>query len=275
MTDWDQLREIGHQVSPPPYDSLVSTAGKRARRARIITATATLTLLAALGFGTWLVDDDEGGIVQPAQSPSDGSVTVSDGVLPLPEPEDGEEPGPLDAGRYHIPLSETLALEVDLPQNTIANSEGLYLELEGSLEGSILKVENAGDEYGVPIDPCTDQSVEPVGPTVQDLVDAIRDQPIYRVSRPEPVKVGGAEGTYLEIRIPTGYDSTPCEGSQVGMPGNPSTSNNMPPGHVGDWWILGVDGQRAVVQHFCEQCDADATDHVAKTVQSITFTPTP
>lgn len=203
-------------------------------------------------------------------SPTEG-IALPDGVLPLPEPDEGEEPAPLDAGRYHVPLSDSLAVEVDLPQNTTAHNDGLYLELEGS----ILKVEDAGDEYGVPTDPCSNQFVVPVGPTVQDLVDAIRDRPIYRVSRPEPVEVGGAEGTYLEIRIPAGYDSTLCEGGQVGLPGNPGTSNNMPPGYVGDWWILDVDGQRAVVQQLCEQCDADARDRTASTVQSITFTPTP
>ena len=36
------------------------------------------------------------------------------------------------------------------------------------------------------------------------------------------------------------------------MPGNPGTSNNMAPGYVGDWWILDVDGQRVVVQQYCD-----------------------
>jgi hypothetical protein len=51
-------------------------------------------------------------------------------------------------------------------------------------------------------DPCHAQYVAPVGRTVQDLVQAIRKQPIYRVSRPEPVTIGGAKGTHLQIGIP-------------------------------------------------------------------------
>jgi hypothetical protein len=195
---------------------------------------------------------------------------LPNGVLPLPPPDDEGEAPPLEAGRYQVALNDALALEIDLPQGTYAHSEGLYLQME---DGTILKVEHAGEEYGVPIHPCTDQFPAPVGPTVRDLVDAIRAEPLYRVSAPEPAGIGSAESTHLEIRIPAGYNSDACHGSEVGMPGNPSTSNNMAPGYLGDWWILDVEGERVVVQRFCDGCATGAADRAATSVRNITFSP--
>jgi hypothetical protein len=193
-------------------------------------------------------------------------VTLPGGVLALPEDDDVL----LDAGRYHVPLDDYLAFEVDLPQDASSSSGGLYL----ASDKNVLKVELADEEYGTPTDPCTAQFVMPVGPTVRDLVEAIRSEPLYRVSRPEPVEISGAKGTYLELRVPAGYDALPCEASEVGMPGNPRTSNNMPPGYVGYWWILDVDGQRVVAQQYCHHCTAGDEDSLAATVQGITFTST-
>ena len=197
-------------------------------------------------------------------------IALPDGVLRLPPPDADGEALPLDAGRYQILLSDTLALEIDLLQGTFAHSDGLYLESEDG----VVKVEAATDVYGVPTEPCTDQFPIPVGPTVPDLVDAISTAPIYRVSSPEPVEVGGAKGTHLQIRVPAAYNADACHSSEVGMPGNPTTYNNMPPGYVGDWWILDVDGQRVVAQQFCfDTCRGDAEERLTRSVRSITFTP--
>jgi len=200
-----------------------------------------------------------------------GDVALPDGVLALPVLGSGGEEPVLDAGRYQVPLSDALAFDVDLPQGTTAHDEGLYLDMPAG----IIKVEAAGKGYGVPVDACHVQGIKPVGPTVQHLVTAIGKEPVYRVSAPEQVKIGGAGGTYLEIQVPTGYDASSCEGGQVGMPGNPDTRNNMPPGYVGDWWVLDVDGQRVVAQTFCDGCGRSAGDALTKAVQSITFTSTP
>ena len=275
MADWDQLREVGHRVSPPPFDSLVSDAARRDRRARVVTATLTLAVIVVLALGVALVRDDDDPALQPVDEPSTTVTTTTraialpQGVLPLPEIPFNEQSRPLDEGRYQVLLDDTLALEVDLIQGTTAAEEGLYLvEPDG-----ILKVELAGETYGTPVHPCNNQFPLPVGPTVDDLVLAIREAPIYEVGPPRPVEIGGARGTYLEIRIPPEFDSTVCRGSEVGMPGNPGTANNMPPGHVGRWWILDVDGQRVVVQHFCDlQCGPGVAERTARAVLGITFT---
>jgi hypothetical protein len=249
------------------------------RRTRMLQTSIALASVGILLGACGDTSDAAGKTGGVAASPSSGSSQLGDGrstaeavslpggVLALPVTPEGQEPAPLDAGRYRVPLGHSLAFEVDLPQGTTSNSDGLYLQSSPN----VLKVEPAGQEYGVPVDPCALQSIEPAGRTVQDLVEAIRQEPIYRVSQRERVTIGGAHGTHLLIRIPAGYDASSCESSQVGLPGNPDTSNNMPPGYAGDWWILDVHGHRVVAQQLCDGCTAAQRERVARQVEHITF----
>lgn len=274
MSDWEQLRDVGQQVSPPPFASLVTTAGKRDRRARIVTASGTLALLAAVGIGIGLTNDDDGTIHQPVKDPTESvtpsteEVTLPDGVLPLPEADPGKEYATLDAGRFRVPLDDTLAFEVDAPATSYAHEDGLFI----ATGRSILKTEVAGEEYGVPADACTAGFIKPVGPTIDDLVEAIRDEPVYQVSDPEPVELGGARGTYLEIRVPATYDASSCGGAVL-LPGKSETKTTWEPGYRGHWWILDVEGQRVVVVQHCG-CPAAVLDRATPVARSITFIPT-
>jgi hypothetical protein len=276
MTDWEQLREVGHEVSPPAFESLVTTAGKRTRRARIIAATATLSVLTGLGLGLGLVNDDGDGDgdFQPVKDPSQ-SVTIEedslpDGVFALPDSDPGEDVDHLDAGRYRVPLSDTLAVDIDLPQGAASHSNGKFI----SSGNVVLNIETTDQAYGVPRDPCTDQGAVAVGPTVEDLVEAIRNLPVFEVSRPEPVEVGGAQGQYFDLQVPKSYDASACSFGRVGLPKAYGDDHTVTPGYFGRWWILDVHGERVIVVPFCEPCPADATERITTMVQSITFAPT-
>jgi hypothetical protein len=76
---------------------------------------------------------------------------------------------------------------------------------------------------------------------------------------------------YLRLHIPPDFDASSCTDRQIGLPGNPGTSNNMAPGYAGHWWVLDVDGQRVVAQTYCDQCDMDQFLVGMRMVQSITF----
>ena len=207
------------------------------RRTRILRPAIALVAIATLLAGC--ADDDAGpsgknadaGSSQetdptPAEgsSPSVQQVALPAGVLALPDPGAGEDSVSLEAGRYRLSLGDTLSFDVDLPAGTEANNGGLYLVADDT----ILKVEPAGETYGVPSEPCTGQGgITASGPTVDDLVSAIREQPIYRASRPERVEIGGAAGQYLGLRIPAAYDASSCTQGQVALPGNPGSNNNM------------------------------------------------
>ncbi|WP_182481193.1 hypothetical protein [Nocardioides immobilis] len=204
-----------------------------------------------------------------SSAPTD-DVDLPDGVLALPEREPGESSVSLPGGRYHVPLNDTLAFEVDVPADSTAHDDGLFI----ATEDFVVKTEVAGDAYGVPRHPCTDQTIEPAGSTVEDLLGAIADLPVYETTPPEAVELGGADGAYIEARIPRRYDASQCGGDALQLPGNPDTAVSGPPPYIGRWWILDVDGQRVVVQQNCWGCRADQFDRGPRTPQSITFTPT-
>jgi hypothetical protein len=252
----------------------VTTAHKRDRRGRIVTGAATLAFL-VLGVGIWVANDDDGN-VQPVKPPSDpvstDQVALPDGVLRLPESNGPDGILITRPGRYQVPLGDTGFFEIELPVDASVNGDGLYI----AFDAIILKTEIADETYGLPRDPCTAfNDLEAVGPSVENLVSAIRNEPVYRVSRPEPVEIDGAAGQYLELRIPATYDASTCTDSQLGLPGNPGSNNNMEPGYVGRWWILDVAGQRTVMQAFCVECEADTTERVTAMVQGITFRSSP
>lgn len=205
---------------------------------------------------------------EPTASATEEEVVLPDGVLALPPP--GEDAS-LDAGRYHVPLDDTLAFEIDLPAGSEGESGGIYL----MTPAFILKTEIATDRYGVPSDPCHGDGITPVGTRVADLVKAIRHQPGLRVSRPRPAAVDGAQGTHLRVRIDPAFDASTCRDGQVNLPGIHGTNNNVTPAYSGEWWILDAGGQRVVVQGMCDPCEADFSDRVRETVETITFTTAP
>jgi hypothetical protein len=268
MADWEKLRELTHEVPTPDFESLERTARGRQRRARAAAGVVGALVLVGAGLGIGTIDLGNGGDPAPAEDPTGSLTDEPDLVQALPEPDGGEEAVALDAGRYRVPLDESLSFDVDVPDQTYAHDDGLFLA-SGPV---VLKTELAGETYGVPADPCDDQRIVSVGPTVADLVEAIRDRPIYAVDHVRPVRLGGAEGTYLEVRIRSDHVTGFCADG-VALPGTPTTSIGSSPGYHGYWWILDVDGQRVVVQQNCA-CGTGVIDRAAAIPRSITFRPT-
>ncbi|TNM42838.1 hypothetical protein FHP29_07500 [Nocardioides albidus] len=266
MADWEQLREMTQHVVPPDFEALARTARRRQRRTAVAAGALACLVLAGGGVVLSIAADDE---IRPAQapppSPSDAPVSA------LPHPDPGESAVDVDAGRYRVAISDSLAFEVDLPQGSTAHDDGLFL----ATRSFVLKTEVAGRRYGVPRDPCTDQVIEPAGPTVDDLVRALVSLPVYEVSRPRPVELGGAEGFYLEARIPSTYNAAPCERGAVQLPSRPSTAVSGPAPYLGRWWVLDVADHRVVVQQNCWGCTTDEFDSAPATPESITFTSAP
>ncbi len=196
-------------------------------RSRILRPAIALTALASLLAACADNDADPSDETADTSASQGGSTTPSDeesrltekivlpaGVLALPEPDGDEDAVVLEAGRW-VPLSETLSFDVDVPPGTEASNGGLYL----AVQETVLKVEAAGEDYGVPSDPCSAYTdIEPAGPTVDNLVGAIRNQPIYRAGRPEPIEFEGAGGQYFELRIPRGYDAPRAATARSGSP---------------------------------------------------------
>lgn len=224
---------------------------------------AALPLLAGCGE-----DEPADATSRPTPAASTAS-DLPDGVRALPGEDPGADFATLDAGRYRIRLGDRLAFDVEVRGRTYAHDDGLFLA-HGRV---VLKTELADADYGVPADPCTDQRVKAAGTSVDELVEALSDLAPYDVSRPTPVQLGGADGTYLEARIPDTFDASQCTGGKVQLPGEPATAVGGKPPYLGRWWVLDVDGQRVVVQQNCWGCTPAELDGEAGIPRSITFTP--
>jgi hypothetical protein len=202
--------------------------------------------------------------------------SLPDGVLPLPQPSGGDDFAVLPAGRYQVPISDTLAYEIELPEGTYAY-DGKYLAFDQARPqriAGILYVDEAGEGVGVSRDPCTKQDdIVPAGRTIDELVSAISNQPILDVSEPVTAELGGARGLYLEVRIPKDYNASRCGGGEIGLVGRSGMIRNALPGYVGTWWVLNVDGERILVQPYCPgPCPDNSTEHLKEVAETITFT---
>jgi hypothetical protein len=175
------------------------------------------------------------------------------------------------SGRYELRLTPTLDYEVDVPdQWTVAS--GRFLN-DGS-EAIFFVAPAPASSTGLPLHPCRDHTTRVVGPTVSDLAEGLRRQPLLDVTKPVPVSLDGHRGLYLEVTIPDGIDAESCVDDRVSLfeSGGPD-GYAWQEGYVGRWWILEVDGERMVVM---PQCDTGCTDDDFATLttmaQSITFT---
>lgn len=253
-----------------------------ARRTRIVRITialavANLLLTACSGASNESVGEAPSSSSTPTSTsaPLAGG-TLPDGVLPLPEPSGTESFVVVEAGRYRVPVSDTLAYAIDLPQGTYVH-DGKYLAFDETRPpgiGGVLYVDAAGEGAGVSLDPCTSQhDIVPAGTTVDELVTAIINHPILEVSEPAPAELGGARGQYLEVRIPDDYDASSCVDGEVGLVGRPEMVRNALPGYVGAWWVLDIAGERILLQPYCPgPCPRNWAERLRAVAETITFT---
>ena len=284
MADLDKLRDLAEQVHPPAFDSLVTTAKRRGRRAAALTGAAVIV---ALLVGADLLT---AGVADRSAPPADDPSRTSE-KTPDPEPTLSPKAGevlPLSRdtrwatmrqGRYAVEVTASLRYELDVPDRWKVLS-GRFLNTPPSGASSIFFASQApADDTWLPRHPCRDHSVTPVGPDVADLAAGLRQQPVLQVSKPVAVTVDGYSGLYLEVRIPDEVDAGRCVDDivhlfSIGRNGDVLREEwQWEEGFVGRWWILDVDGKRIVVM---PQCDTDCTAHdlnvLTTMAESVTFT---
>jgi hypothetical protein len=144
---------------------------------------------------------------------------------------------------------------------------GRFLNPSG---GGIFFLGEAGEDTRLSKDPCHDHRTQsPVGPTVRELVRALRHQPVFTVSAPGPAAVEGATGVTVEVRIPPDVDADSCAENSVFFFSSGPDGWSWRQGYVARWWILKVPGiedipdTRVVV---IEQCDVTCSDEAVETL---------
>jgi hypothetical protein len=113
------------------------------------------------------------------------------------------------------------------------------------------------------------------GPDVNGLASALAAQPHRNATAPTDIELGGFEGKYLELSVPSGVNFADCdEGYFESWTANGWGSDRYQqrPGQVDRLWILDVDGERLVIDA-STLSDATAEDRaeLERVVDSIRF----
>lgn len=229
--------------------------------ARLIVAAAAIVLVVAVGFtlvATFKSNTGEIGGPTVTASPSPGP-SASPTSLPT-----GLRDGPLSAGRYLAAPFAPVRFTFDVPDgwNGFGNS-GVLPSDPGitSPNGMGLSFVQAGGLYS---DPCHGTAADiAVGPSVDDLVNALAAQPSYGSSTPVAVTKSGYSGKRIDLQLPSDIDFATCtngggdpaavaagvggyfvwESAQAGG----ANIYAQGPGDRFHLWIFDVDGVRAII----------------------------
>ena len=124
---------------------------------------------------------------------------------------------------------------------------------------------------GLHSDPCLDASappVVPVGPMVDDFVNAVVANQKLDVSEPTDVQLGGYNGRFFTLSVPS--DISQCE---LWLPWDPSF-HAQGPNNIWDVWVMNVNGFRVLlVNEYFPETSADVKAELRAIVESITFKP--
>jgi hypothetical protein len=133
---------------------------------------------------------------------------------------------------------------------------------------------NDGEVAQVYADPCQWARSfvrPPVGPTIDDLANALAAQPQRGDAVPVSVTVDGHDGKHVEMSVPSDIDFADCDdGSFRSWAGR----YHQGPGQVDDVNVLDVDGQRAVlIAHYMPRTSPADRAQQQAIVDSIDFLP--
>lgn len=230
----------------------------------------------------------------PATAPSESSTpTKTSSAVPTEEPTEeqtGEptltpEPRPfvrlrndlewatLRAGRYVAwGMSESLRYEVDVPDGWRA-LYGTYIN-SPERRGTFLVARTPKHKTKLPVHPCRNHSLRPVGPSVDDLARAFASQPLWKMTKPRPVTLDGRRAVYIEVKLPERVDPAGCVDQAVSQYEAGQDGLATEEAYWGRWWILEVGGERFTVMARCYAiCSEDDLDTMSTMAESIHFLP--
>lgn len=208
-------------------------------------AAAAVVVVAFLGIRL-LLPGQNLGTGGPAPSP-----TVVPTASPLATPVDGVRPiGDLEPGEYDIMQqpADPVRVTLTVPEGW-TGGEFVIWKYEGAApEGMAVAawlVENVYTDrcqwVGAELDP-------PVGPTVDELVDAFVELPAYGATAPVDITVDGFAGHQVEMVVPSDIDLATCDGGEFRSWSDPQGGARFQEaGEISRNWILDVDGTRILI----------------------------
>jgi hypothetical protein len=220
----------------------------------------TLLVSGTAGCGTAGVGTSSSPVATPTITASPTATAPSPNDSPRDVADVPADFAPLEPGAYYVQ-------PVDIPVRVV-----FTVPTEGWIAwiGTAKPEQTSGLEYGyvgisivnatnLVVDGCTDHRAAdpPVGPTVNDLAEALASlQPFMVTKPPSDVTIYGYHGQYLELAVPemrgeAGLFPDCTEGvlkSWIGRPLSYAYYGYTEPGQHEEFWILDVEDSRLVIE---------------------------
>jgi hypothetical protein len=179
---------------------------------------------------------------------SGGDVTPTLSPTPTPTPQVLGN-SPLDAGNVvatGFGASESVSFTFTVPEGWEGFSRVCVLPITGTVAPDGMGICFGEVNAGLYSDPChgsTGQADVPVGPTVEDLANALAQQTVYETTTPTDVTLGGYSGKRMDLHLPS--DVASCDLGEF----YPWGGSIYAQGPENQWhlWILDVKGDRVVI----------------------------
>ena len=229
-----------------------------------------------------------GGPSEPASATPGPTPTATVATTVEPGPSATPAPPPCPqanriADTYEIGSNDTQTIAVTITLNEGWDGCGLWFKELGE-PGGVMMI-GFWDAVDVYANPCRwrDSLIQPsVGPSVDDLAEAMVAQDLTEADPPTDVTLDGYAGRYVRLAVPVDLDTGGCDRVQIpefrflNGPGDSVwwLGAADAPGLIGELWIIDVDGRRVVVQaaSFVDAGEA-RRDEIHGIVETIDFLP--
>jgi hypothetical protein len=173
--------------------------------------------------------------------------------VPTPIPLSGQ--ASLDGGTYLASVNgnRSLRLTVDVPAGWQAFEDWALSGPNGAdaPAGYGLGFWSVANLFTDPLNAGQGTLQPPVGPTVDDLVEALTNHPGWTTTSPTPVTIDGFSGQYLRLTVPADITFQNCgaDSESFLMWETPDGGGRCAqgPGQIHDIYVIDVDGSRLVV----------------------------
>ncbi len=214
---------------------------------RVGLVAAAAVIIAVIAFNLLPGSPAPGGEQTPTPDPSAAAAATA---TPLPALDDQD---PLEPGRYQVNAGPTIDVTVAVPSGWSANGDWVVLGPRGNDEPDGMAIRFYAynlNLYTNPASPDEGQLDPPVGPTVDDLVEAIVAHPAWVASEPTDIAIDGSSGQLVSITIPSDAEFTSSDEFFLFVEPGGGQVWGWAPGQTFDLYIVDVDGVRLVIDSF-------------------------
>jgi hypothetical protein len=203
---------------------------------------AAAVLVAIIGFSVLSGTNGNFGSPDPTPSPSPTPVAALAG-----------QPN-LVAGRYSIESGISMRVSAAVPNDWSAVGSWGFRGPQGyePPRGTGLRFYTVGNLLNNPSDVNDGLQDPPVGPTVDDLVEAIAAQSEWTSSTPTDTTIGGYPARHLRITVPDGAELDPRNGGSFFLFQDEGSGQiwGLAAGQMFDVYVVDVEGERLVLDAF-------------------------